>query len=113
MCGLNGALYFVAMEEDGGVSKTVAPFTNPGAKYGTSYCDAQCPNDIKWIHGEPNFNALDQHAPFDAWIPPRYRSCCAEMDIWEGNAMATAFTPHPCKIPEFKLCENGLAWFRV
>ena len=23
-------------------------------------------------------------------------TCCAEMDIWEANSQATAYTPHPC-----------------
>jgi cellulose 1,4-beta-cellobiosidase len=49
-CGLNGALYFVQMDADGGLSK----YSNnkAGAKYGTGYCDAQCPHDLKWINGE-------------------------------------------------------------
>ena len=25
-----------------------------GPPYGTGYCDAQCPHDIKWINGEAN-----------------------------------------------------------
>ena len=25
-----------------------------GAKYGTGYCDAQCPHDLKFINGEAN-----------------------------------------------------------
>merc|ERR1711865_338020 len=54
-CGLNGALYFVQMEEDGGVSKYKKYNKNAGAKYGTGYCDAQCPHDMKWIHGRTNF----------------------------------------------------------
>lgn len=37
-CGLNGALYFVEMEEDGGLSSGVD--NEAGAKYGTGYCDA-------------------------------------------------------------------------
>ena len=38
-CGLNAALYFVEMDEFGDRSGN-----NPGgAKYGTGYCDAQCP----------------------------------------------------------------------
>jgi cellulose 1,4-beta-cellobiosidase len=49
-CGLNGALYFVDMEADGGLSKY--PSNKAGAKYGTGYCDAQCPHDIKFINGE-------------------------------------------------------------
>lgn len=49
-CGLNGALYFSQMEEDGGMAKS--PNNKAGAKYGTGYCDAQCPHDIKFINGE-------------------------------------------------------------
>jgi cellulose 1,4-beta-cellobiosidase len=49
-CGLNGALYFVEMDEDGGMSKF--PNNKAGAKYGTGYCDTQCPHDIKFINGE-------------------------------------------------------------
>lgn len=49
-CGLNGALYFSEMDKDGGLSKY--PNNKAGAKYGTGYCDAQCPHDIKFINGE-------------------------------------------------------------
>lgn len=49
-CGLNGALYFSQMAEDGGMSKYST--NKAGAKYGTGYCDAQCPQDIKFINGE-------------------------------------------------------------
>lgn len=48
-CGLNGALYFSEMDADGGVSKY--PTNKAGAAYGTGYCDAQCPQDIKFING--------------------------------------------------------------
>ena len=48
-CGLNAALYFTAMDEDGGMSKY--PGNQAGAKYGTGYCDAQCPRQ-KFINGE-------------------------------------------------------------
>lgn len=49
-CGLNGALYFVAMDPDGGKSK----YTNnkAGAEYGVGYCDSQCPRDMKFINGQ-------------------------------------------------------------
>ncbi|CAK4177281.1 unnamed protein product, partial [Aphanomyces euteiches] len=62
-CGLNGALYFVQMDKDGGKSKYTSnkdggksKYTSnkAGAAYGTGYCDAQCPHDIKWINGEAN-----------------------------------------------------------
>lgn len=49
-CGLNGALYFVSMDSDGGTSKY--PTNKAGAKYGTGYCDSQCPRDLKFIDGE-------------------------------------------------------------
>jgi cellulose 1,4-beta-cellobiosidase len=49
-CGLNGAVYLSEMEEDGGMSKY--PSNKAGAKYGTGYCDSQCPHDIKFIQGE-------------------------------------------------------------
>lgn len=51
-CGLNGALYFAQMDADGGMSKYST--NKAGAKYGTGYCDAQCPHDIKFINGEVN-----------------------------------------------------------
>jgi len=37
-CGLNGALYFVGMDADGGASEY--PGNKAGAKYGVGYCDA-------------------------------------------------------------------------
>jgi cellulose 1,4-beta-cellobiosidase len=48
-CGLNGAVYFVEMDADGGMAKY--PTNKAGAKYGTGYCDSQCPHDIKFIDG--------------------------------------------------------------
>ena len=49
-CGLNGAVYLVQMDQDGGMSKF--PNNKAGAKFGTGYCDSQCPQDIKFINGE-------------------------------------------------------------
>lgn len=37
-CGVNGALYFVEMLEDGGLGEF--PTDKAGASYGTGYCDA-------------------------------------------------------------------------
>ena len=82
-CGLNGALYFVEMEADGGMASF--PTNKAGAKYGTGYCDAQCPHDMKFINGQANS---------ENWVPSnsdpnsgagRYGVCCFEMDIWEAN----------------------------
>merc|ERR1719414_2904596 len=64
MCGMNGAMYFVEMDQDGGKGLGA---NAAGAKYGT---------------------------------------CCAEMDIWEANSMANAYTPHPCDITGQLKCEG-------
>mmetsp|Transcript_9087 Transcript_9087/g.6434 ORF Transcript_9087/g.6434 Transcript_9087/m.6434 type:complete len:197 (+) Transcript_9087:177-767(+) len=88
-CGLNGALYFVEMQEDGGLSSGVD--NEAGAKYGTGYCDAQCPNDVKFIDGEANILDWNSQTAKGKW-----GSCCAEFDIWEANKISSAFTSHPC-----------------
>ena len=49
-CGLNGALYFVSMDKDGGMARF--PTNLAGAKYGVGYCDSQCPRDLKFINGQ-------------------------------------------------------------
>ncbi|KAK0622137.1 putative 1 [Lasiodiplodia hormozganensis] len=94
-CGLNGAVYFVSMDADGGKAKF--PDNKAGAKYGTGYCDSQCPRDLKFIDGKANV---------EGWVPSEndsnagvgnLGSCCAEMDIWEANSISTAYTPHSCK----------------
>merc|ERR1711920_1220832 len=74
--------YFVAMDADGGKGLNN---NEAGAKFGTGYCDAQCPHDIKWFGGTAN---VDGAMGF----------CCTELDIWEANREATAFTTHPCSV---------------
>ena len=96
-CGMNGAMYFVEMDEYGG--KGMGD-NQAGAKYGTGYCDAQCPHDIKFISGEANVidwksNPNDKSNNMGIG---KYGTCCAEMDIWEANSMATAYTPHTCNL---------------
>jgi cellulose 1,4-beta-cellobiosidase len=102
-CGLNGALYFVAMDEDGGASYSG---NNAGAKYGTGYCDAQCPHDMKYINGKANS---------EGWVPDANSansgkgtmgSCCFEMDIWEANSVSQAVTPHTCSVKGQYTCEG-------
>ena len=77
-----------------------------GAKYGTGYCDAQCPHDVKFINGEAN--TVD-------WAPSetdpnsgggKYGSCCAEMDLWEANSRSQAFTTHPCTVTGQFRCDG-------
>eukprot|EP00727_Mastigamoeba_balamuthi_P003058 m51a1_g1275 putative glycoside hydrolase family 7 protein (512) ;mRNA; r:105736-107351 len=102
-CGLNGALYFSEMAENGGMG---VGSNNAGAKYGTGYCDAQCPHDIKFINGAANIvnwqpSSSDKNAGTGKW-----GSCCGEMDIWEANKMSAAVTPHNCNFQGQKRCED-------
>jgi len=100
-CGLNGALYFVEMSSDGGLAQYGG--NNAGAKYGTGYCDAQCPHDIKFINGEANsLNWTEGRGALG-----QYGSCCTEMDIWEANSVATAVTPHACTVAGQTRCETA------
>jgi cellulose 1,4-beta-cellobiosidase len=80
-CAVNGALYFSEMDADGGMARF--PNNKAGAKYGTGYCDAQCPKDGKFVGNFANAGR-------------KYGSCCFEFDIWEGNVGATQIAPHPC-----------------
>ncbi|KAK3197314.1 hypothetical protein GRF29_1536g1327378 [Pseudopithomyces chartarum] len=103
-CGLNGALYFVEMDEDGGLAKHSG--NKAGAKYGTGYCDTQCPHDIKFIDGEANsegWNPSDSDVNAGAG---KYGACCHEMDIWEANSISAAYTPHVCSVNGPKRCSG-------
>ncbi|KAI0377114.1 glycoside hydrolase family 7 protein [Hypomontagnella monticulosa] len=104
-CGLNGAVYFVSMDEDGGMARY--PNNKAGAKYGTGYCDSQCARDLKWVGGQANN---------EGWVPSdtdkasgigNAGACCAEMDLWEANSMSFALTPHPCKQDGYFVCEGS------
>lgn len=76
------------------------PGNKAGAAYGTGYCDAQCPRDIKFINGEANVKGWkDGNGDMG--------TCCAEMDIWEANNDATAYTPHPCNVFEQTKCTGA------
>ncbi|KAK3331984.1 glycoside hydrolase [Cercophora scortea] len=103
-CGLNGALYFVSMDEDGGLSKYSG--NKAGAKYGTGYCDAQCPRDLKFINGEANSAQWKESSNDPNAGVGQYGSCCTEMDIWEANSISTAYTPHPCTTLGQHRCEG-------
>jgi cellulose 1,4-beta-cellobiosidase len=101
-CGLNSAVYFVEMDADGGMARSHGQ-NSAGAAYGTGYCDAQCPHDIKFINGQANI--VNWNSTSD---PPigHHGSCCAEMDIWEANSRAAAYTAHPCSIKGQVRCEG-------
>ncbi|KAL5122037.1 hypothetical protein ACEQ8H_000254 [Pleosporales sp. CAS-2024a] len=101
-CGFNGALYFVSMDADGGMSKYTS--NKAGAKYGTGYCDAQCPRDLKFINGEANVEGWKPSSNDKNAGVGGYGSCCSEMDIWEANSISTAVTPHACSTIEQSRC---------
>ena len=82
------------MDEDGGAAKY--PTNKAGAKYGTGYCDSQCPHDIKFINGEANSEGWTGSDNDPNAGTGTYGSCCSEMDIWEANSQAAAYTPHVC-----------------
>jgi cellulose 1,4-beta-cellobiosidase len=99
-CGLNGAIYFVEMDRHG--DKGVGD-NNAGPEYGTGYCDAQCPRDLKWIKGKAN---IKPH-----WVPtqkdPMHNIgqggrgvCCAELDMWEANKHSMQLALHPMATEE-------------
>jgi len=82
------------------------PTNKAGAKYGTGYCDGQCPHDMKFINGEANVidwkpNPNDKNSGIGF-----YGTCCNEMDVWESNSMAAALTPHVCSVQGQYRC-NG------
>jgi cellulose 1,4-beta-cellobiosidase len=89
-CGVNGALYFVEMSQNG---DQYQGNNAAGAKYGTGYCDAQCPHDVKFMNGKANIEDWNSSTAVG-----KNGSCCAEMDIWEANSMSTSYTLHPCNV---------------
>ncbi|KAI0674559.1 cellobiohydrolaseI [Trametes maxima] len=103
-CGLNGALYFVEMDADGGQSRF--PNNKAGAKYGTGYCDTQCPQDIKFINGEANIQGWEGSPTDPNAGSGQFGTCCNEMDVWEANMNGAAFTPHVCSVQSQTRCEG-------
>lgn len=103
-CGLNAALYFVAMDEDGGMKRY--PTNKAGAKYGTGYCDAQCARDLKFVGGKGNVEGWAASTnDANAGVGPM-GACCAEIDVWESNSHSFALTPHPCTENTYHVCEK-------
>ncbi|OTB06064.1 glycoside hydrolase family 7 protein [Hypoxylon sp. CI-4A] len=87
-CGMNGALYLTEMNSTGARSAL-----NPaGARYGTGYCDANCPK-LPFIDGVANTDLKG--------------ACCNEMDIWEANALSSSFSARVCGNPGVFPCVGG------
>jgi len=103
-CGLNGALYFVQMDKDGGKSKY--PSNTAGSKYGTGYCDAQCPHDLKWINGVANVLDWKPSSTDENAGTGKYGTCCVEIDLWEANSISQAYTMHSCSVDGQTQCEG-------
>ena len=76
------------MDEDGGLSKYSS--NKAGAKYGTGYCDAQCPRDLKFINGEANVGNWKESSNDPNAGVGQYGSCCTEMDIWFVSYFASS-----------------------
>jgi cellulose 1,4-beta-cellobiosidase len=55
-CGISADLKFVAMDADGGFIKYKG--NRAGAAYGTGYCDASCPRDLRFINGQVRTNEI-------------------------------------------------------
>ncbi|KAI9630211.1 hypothetical protein KEM48_012154 [Puccinia striiformis f. sp. tritici PST-130] len=100
-CGINGALYFTAMDADGGTS--AFPNNKAGAKYGTGYCDAQCLEISSSLPESEGWQGEGTDAG-----KGKMGNCCPEMDIWEANSISQAFTPHTCKDISAKPCTGAL-----
>jgi len=105
-CGTNAALYLIEMASDGGGSEA-------GAAYGAGYCDAQCPQGMKFINNKANvegWGMILAETPEYEWMEVgpvgKYGACCAEFDILEANNQAIAITAHPCSIEGLQTCEG-------
>merc|ERR1712046_30294 len=46
----------------------------------------------------------NKNDPYDNSGEGNMGACCAEMDLWEANKVATAFTPHPATIEGLHVC---------
>lgn len=88
-CGLNGAVYLVEVPLNGDMNN----LNTAGAAFGTGYGDAQCPSDIKYIHGWTNLNQSG--------------ACANEHDLFETNSQAYAMTLHPCSMKGLFACVNS------
>lgn len=85
-CGLNGALYFSEMAADGGMS--AFPTNKAGAKYGTGYCDSQCPRDLKFIDGQasPKFWCCRAQANGSTCTSGQYGRMDRHVgQLWQGS----------------------------
>lgn len=79
-CGAISALYLIDIDHHGDLGMG---YNNAGSAYGTGYGDAQSPTDIKFVRGVANMHG-------------NIGSSATEIDIFEANNQALAWTLHPC-----------------
>lgn len=111
-CGMNSALYFSEMEASGG--KDLSDIPVAGAPYGTGYCDAQC-YTTPFVNGLVSTFTQTPSVGISRGVArlidlPQANTngsgiCCAELDIWEANARANQFAPHPCNETGLYQCD--------
>jgi cellulose 1,4-beta-cellobiosidase len=104
-CGLNAKLFFVAMEQDGGMARY--PTNKAGAKYGTGYCDTFCSMKNKFNGGKANADywVPDSYDPFGG--EGYYGSCCPEFDVLNSNAYSYFMSAKPCRFAEYRVCDKS------
>ena len=91
-CGISAPLYFAQMDPSGGYDGGA---NTAGALYGTGYCDAACPDNLRFVAGRGN-------------IPARsWKSCCTVFGLWEANQVTTAFAGRPCKADGPVACDGS------
>ncbi|KAJ7167488.1 cellobiohydrolaseI [Mycena filopes] len=103
-CGVNAGLYLLGMDADGGRAKF--PTNKAGATYGTGYCDAQCSRDAKFINGAANVLGWTPSPTDPTSGTGMFGSCCAEIDVWQGNMYSASYAAHSCSVTSQTQCSG-------
>jgi len=61
---------------------------------------------MKWIYGEANVQNWKPNPKDKNSGVGHYGTCCSELDIWEANKFASAFTVHSCTEKGYYRCEG-------
>jgi len=79
-CGINAALHFVAMDEDGGKARFSG--NKAGAEYGTGYCNSQCTRGQRFVGGKANMEGWKQSETDRENGEGSLGACCPEFAVW-------------------------------
>lgn len=104
-CGLNGALQFVAMDADGGVSRFPNSTNKDGPAYGQGYCNARCINDLLYVGGKANYDGWKPSEIFTDVGAGYQGACCPQFSVWNSNRHSFSMSSHPCPFDNF-ICEG-------